>query len=310
MSRGREANTAHVVTGSTAPHRHSSPTSRPPPKPCSRTSCERDAERAVGHRGHPAIPGMGQRNRAPAQPLDRRRPARHTRRHRPAHHRPGSPSTRLQRYQQEHSRQALHAALRAAQLAGHDIHTVIDRITDAPTRRRPVHRQRPPRTPPAPPPPRTAGQPVTWAERTPASAPAVAREIAEALDARPDELGHRHAADPQPWLTRHLGILPRRRLALQRADYERRAGIAAAYREAAGITNPEPGRLTRTAPRQPRTRATCGRKPSANWNIADEAAMWAGMDRGQLEAHTAAAERAQATAPPDVSSRATRHRPR
>ena len=30
--------------------------------------------------------------------------------------------------------------------------------------------------------------------------------------------------------------------------------------------------------------------------------MWAGMDRGQLEAHTATAERAQATAPPDVSS--------
>ena len=29
--------------------------------------------------------------------------------------------------------------------------------------------------------------------------------------------------------------------------------------------------------------------------------MWAGMDRGQLEAHTAAAERAQATAPPDVA---------
>ena len=36
--------------------------------------------------------------------------------------------------------------------------------------------------------------------------------------------------------------------------------------------------------------------------IADEAAMWAGMDRGQLEAHQAAAERAQATAPPDVAS--------
>ena len=29
--------------------------------------------------------------------------------------------------------------------------------------------------------------------------------------------------------------------------------------------------------------------------------MWASMDRGQLEAHTAAAERAQATAPPDVA---------
>ena len=29
--------------------------------------------------------------------------------------------------------------------------------------------------------------------------------------------------------------------------------------------------------------------------------MWAGMDRGQLEARTAAAERAQATAPPDVA---------
>ena len=37
--------------------------------------------------------------------------------------------------------------------------------------------------------------------------------------------------------------------------------------------------------------------------------MWAGMDRGQLEAHTAAAERAQAAAPPDVSARlrATAH---
>jgi hypothetical protein len=43
--------------------------------------------------------------------------------------------------------------------------------------------------------------------------------------------------------------------------------------------------------------------------IRDEAAMWAGMDRGQLEAHTAAAERASVTAPPDVSSelRATAH---
>src|SRR6202035_4784138 len=41
----------------------------------------------------------------------------------------------------------------------------------------------------------------------------------------------------------------------------------------------------------------------------DEAAMWSGMDRGQLEAHTAAAERAQAVAPPDVSGqlRATTH---
>jgi hypothetical protein len=29
--------------------------------------------------------------------------------------------------------------------------------------------------------------------------------------------------------------------------------------------------------------------------------MWAGMDRGQLEAHRAVAERAQATAPPDVA---------
>ena len=43
--------------------------------------------------------------------------------------------------------------------------------------------------------------------------------------------------------------------------------------------------------------------------IRDEAAMWAGMDRGQLEAHTAAAERAHAAAPPDVSAplRATAH---
>ena len=237
-----------------------------------------------------------------------RRPARHPRRDRPAHHRHGSPETEAQRYQREHSRQALHAALRAA--------------SSPDTTSTPSSTRSPPRSLdgarsiasvlhgrlqrlhlPDP------GIPATWAAADPRQRPAAAREIAEALDARPAELGHRHAANPQPWLIRRLGILPpgaspmpSRRLRAARRHRRRLPGSRRHHQ-------PLPGRLTRTAPRQPRTRATCGRKPSANWRYPDEAAMWAGMDRGQLEAHTAAAERAQATAPPDVAGqlRATAH---
>lgn len=80
---------------------------------------------------------------------------------------------------------------------------------------------------------------VTWARRTPETAHDVAHEVAGGLDSRLRELGERAIAGPQPWLLKHLGMLnPNASLAL-REDYARRAGIAAGYREAAGITDPE-----------------------------------------------------------------------
>ena len=92
------------------------------------------------------------------------------------------------------------------------------------------------------------------------------------------------------------------------ADYERRAGIAAGYREAAGITNPYQG--VSPEPHHGNPELENMRKEVIHeLEYPDEAALWAGMDRGQLEAHTAAAERAHAAAPPDVSARlrATAH---
>ena len=55
--------------------------------------------------------------------------------------------------------------------------------------------------------PQLARHEVTWAQRTPASAPAVARELAAGLDDRIRALGERMAASPQPWLARQLGVI-------------------------------------------------------------------------------------------------------
>ena len=93
MSRGRETNTAHVVTGSTAPAGQQ-PYQQATPESVLTGVMRRDAERTVRHRSHPAVPGMGRRNRAPTQPLHHRRPSRRARRDRPARHRHCSPWTR------------------------------------------------------------------------------------------------------------------------------------------------------------------------------------------------------------------------
>src|SRR5206468_8070322 len=102
------------------------------------------------------------------------------------------------RYEREHSRQALQHKLRAAQLAGHDINALIDRITAAPMDRARsiasvLHGRLQRLALP------DLRHDVTWAQRIPAGAPAVARELAAALDDRARALGERQAASPEPW---------------------------------------------------------------------------------------------------------------
>jgi hypothetical protein len=105
------------------------------------------------------------------------------------------------RYDREHARKALHQRLRAAQLAGHDIGALIDQITAAPMdRARSItsvlhHRLQQLALP-------DRRYDVTWAQRTPATAPPVAHELATALDDRTRALGERLAASPEPWLVR------------------------------------------------------------------------------------------------------------
>ena len=59
---------------------------------------------------------------------------------------------------------------------------------------------------------------ATWAARTPATAPQLAHELAEGIDARIAELGERSVAEPQPWLASQLGMLAPDAYAALRAD--------------------------------------------------------------------------------------------
>ena len=147
--------------------------------------------------------------------------------------------------------------------------------------------------------------PVSWTARTPESAGEIARATAEALDERTAALGERQLAQPEPWVMRHLGPPPRETRpglqALLQADYARRAGIAAGYREAAGITDPHQVIRWEGHKGNPELEAMRHDAISA-LQIRDEQADLAGMDRGQLEAKVIAGARARAAAPRDVSA--------
>jgi hypothetical protein len=202
------------------------------------------------------------------------------------------------RYEHEWARQAFHQRLREAQLAGHDIGELIDRVTadrldGARSISSVLHG-------------RLEGlgldQPAdaTWAQRTPDGASALARDLAEGLDDRVRELGVRNAGRPEPWLARHLGVLAPDASPALRADYERRAGVAASYREAAGITDPD--RAIAADPHQGNRDLETARKAAMMaLQIRDESEYLRGLTRGELEARVARGERAVAAAPADVS---------
>ena len=206
------------------------------------------------------------------------------------------------RYEKEHQRPALLEAIRGRVLAGNDVRSVIRDITLSPLdgarsvsavlHSRLGNAVRP-------------DAPVSWTTRTPESAGEIARTTAEALDERTAALGERQLAQPEPWVMRHLGPPPRETRpglkALLEADYARRAGIAAGYREAAGITDPHQVIRWEGHKGNPELDAMRHDAISA-LQIRDEQADLAGMDRGQLEAKVIAGARARAAAPRDVSA--------
>ena len=297
LTRGRESNTAHVVTGKTAPPGHQ-PYQQAIPEAVLAAIMQRDAddlsateqirqaqEWADGT-GHLLTLWSAAVRQTLHPQIDERIRARLT-------------DSEAWRYEREHSREALQHKLRAVQFAGHDINAVIDHITDAPMdcarsitsvlhgrlRRLALPDLR---------------HDVTWAQRTPASAPAVAHELAAALDDRARALGERMAASPEPWLARQLGVLAPDASPALRKEYIRRAGIAAAYREAAGIANPEQSVSFEPHRGNPELEAM-RRAVLAALEIRDEAEILRGLDRGDLEARTVQGQRVRAAAPPDVS---------
>jgi AAA domain-containing protein/TrwC relaxase len=230
MSRGRESNTAHVSTGPTAPKGHQ-PYEQATAEAVVRGVMQREpddlsaiehiraSQEWAGGSGHlvnlwshaarsalyPEIDRMIKENLTEAEGY---------------------------RYDREYSRQVLQNKLREYHLAGHDVPSLIQQITDTPldgarSVSSVLHSQLTEMAMPDSP-----GE-VTWADRTPARAPKVAHHLASALDHRQQELGERQADRPEPWLSRYLRLEPGASDGL-REDYVRRAGLAASYREAAG----------------------------------------------------------------------------
>ena len=298
MTRGRQANTVHVVTGKTAPAGHESYQQAAPESvlagvmkrdgdDLSATEQIRHAQEWAGGTGHLLNLWSAAIRQTLYPDIDEQIKARLT-------------PSEAWRYQREHSRLVLQHTLRDAQLAGHDIGELIDRITAAPMdgarsiasvlhgRLQRLQLQ-------------SRGHSVTWAQRTPENAPALAHELAAGLDDRQQELGERALKNPEPWLTRYLGAPPGPDASpVLREDYARRVGTAAAYREARGITDPY--QAVSFGP-HPGPELEALRKDTFRaLEITDEYAEIRAMSRGELEAQVLQADRAQATAPWDTSS--------
>jgi len=129
----------------------------------------------------------------------------------------------------------------------------------------------------------------------------MAHELAAGLDGRRRELGEQALENPEPWLTRHLGAPPGPDASpVLREDYAQRAGTAAAYREARGITDPE--QAVSLDPHPDPELEALRRDTVRALEIADEQAELRAMSRGELEGQVLQGDRAQATAPRDVSS--------
>jgi hypothetical protein len=298
MTRGRESNTAYVVTGKTAPlgkkpYQQAVPESvlasvlQREASDLSATEQIRYAQERAGGTGHLLYLWSAATRQALYPGIDRQIKARLS-------------ESDAWRYEREHTRQVLQYKLRDAQLAGHDIGELIDRITVAPMDgARSVSSVLHGRLQHLPLPVQPHG--VTWAQRTPQTAPALAYELAAALDDRCRELGERALNNPEPWLTRHLGVPPGPDASpVLRADYAWRAGTAAAYRDARGITNPQ--QAVSFGP-HPGPELEALRKDTFRaLEIPGEQAEIRARSLGELEARMLEGDRVQTTALQDMSS--------
>jgi conjugative relaxase-like TrwC/TraI family protein len=297
LTRGRESNTAHIVTGKTAPPGHP-PYEQAFPESVVMAILDRDdadlpateqirqAQDWTGGTGHLLTLWSAAVRHWLYPQIDEQIKARLS-------------ESQAWRYEREHSRAVLQSRLRAAQLAGHDIGALVGQITAAPmdgvrSISSVLHGRLQQLALP------DLGYDLTWAQRTPKDAPAAAHELAAGLDARARALGERLAASPEPWLASQLGVLAPHASPLLREDYARRAAAAAAYREAAGIT--DPGQAIAPEPHRGNPDLDHLRQAAIRaLEIRDETEILRRMTRGQLEARILDGDRALASAPPDVS---------
>jgi hypothetical protein len=204
-----------------------------------------------------------------------------------------------QRYLREPHRQPLQHALTDRELNGEDVHALIDRITSADlTGARSISAVLHGRLARIE---KSQATPRTWAQRTPERAPQLAHQAAQAIDNRIAALGMRYAEKPEPWLTSQLGAFPVQGSALEQQDYLHRAGSAAAYREAAGIHDPNQA-VSPTPHRDNPVVERLRQDTITNLEFQNEEQLYRAMSRGELEAKELQARRVYAAGPKDVSA--------
>ncbi len=206
------------------------------------------------------------------------------------------------RYLKDPERPVLHHQLRATELAGHDMGQVLDQVTTRDMRgarsvaavlhgrmaRLGLH---------------GTGRTTTYAERTPPLADPELKRIsgtmAQAMDSRARMLGERLAERPEPWAVRYLGMPPLQEGSL-REDWISRAGLVAAYRELTRQTDKVEaiGRLPETG--APELRESWAASARA-LEMREEEAQLREANRGELEARVQVYERALPWAPRHVA---------
>jgi hypothetical protein len=208
-----------------------------------------------------------------------------------------------QRYEQDPERGTLTRLLRAAELAGHDVDEVLNRTIqgqgfDGARSIAAVLHGRVQRIVGTAEPVATSG----YADRTPVLddpvADQFARDLATAMDERVSLLGIRVALDRPVWAILHLGDVPAE--PVDRADWLRRAGLVAAHREECGYareTDPIGPAPDRSSPEQ-----------RASWHAAytalrmpEERRELAALSDGELWARREAHARDTSWAPPYVA---------
>ena len=145
--------------------------------------------------------------------------------------------------------------------------------------------------------------PVTWAQRVPEvirpQAGHLSVELAGAIDSRGRELAAALAERPEPWVLATLGAFPVDGSPRLQEDWLARIGVAAGYREAEGITDPDAvlGAAPGDNPERMAWYASAGRV----LEIRDPQDTIRVMPREELQAEVHAYARVHAAAPRDVS---------
>jgi hypothetical protein len=300
MTRGRESNVAHIVTGATSHARE--PFEQATPESVFAAALERDTEELTAteqvRRAQEWASGTGHvlnlwsaavQNTIRAS-IDEEFQARLS-------------EADYKRYVREPQGTTLRRALRQHHLRGENVAEIISGLTSADLtgarsitavlharlQARDRHQARNPSL-------ESSSRSSSWTDRTPVNASELAKVAAAALDERLTELGQRMLEKPAPWLMQHLGSLAPDASPLLREDYARRAGIAAGYREAAGITDQSIA-MSLTGHKGFPELETMRRDTIRALEIADDEALIRAVSHGELEARVVRGEQAQAVAP-------------